>query len=73
MNIVVEFSAEELETALLTPNTTLDDIHIPILKVSANFLHSLLLVLCGVGENTRRKLGSLLVTGVEITPLLAFC
>ncbi|PIA40242.1 hypothetical protein AQUCO_02500143v1 [Aquilegia coerulea] len=32
LNISVEFTAEELETALLTPNTTLDDIHIPLLK-----------------------------------------
>ncbi|XP_020690279.1 DDT domain-containing protein DDR4 [Dendrobium catenatum] len=32
LNISVEFSAEELETALLVPNSTLDDIHIPLLK-----------------------------------------
>lgn len=32
LNISVEFSAEELETALITPNNTLDDIHIPLLK-----------------------------------------
>ncbi|KAK1357782.1 DDT domain-containing protein [Heracleum sosnowskyi] len=32
LNIKVEFSAEELETALLTPNSTLADIHIPLLK-----------------------------------------
>ncbi|XP_074563815.1 DDT domain-containing protein DDR4-like [Curcuma longa] len=32
LNIVAEFSAEELETALLTPNNTLDDVHIPLLK-----------------------------------------
>ncbi|KAK4804146.1 hypothetical protein SAY86_003963 [Trapa natans] len=32
LNISVEFSAEELETALLTPNDTLGEIHIPILK-----------------------------------------
>ncbi|XP_043705937.1 DDT domain-containing protein DDR4-like [Telopea speciosissima] len=32
LNITVEFSAEELETALITPNSTLDDIHIPLLK-----------------------------------------
>lgn len=32
LNITVEFSAEELETALLTPNSTLDGIHIPLLK-----------------------------------------
>ncbi|KAF8399388.1 hypothetical protein HHK36_015252 [Tetracentron sinense] len=35
LNISVEFSAEELETALITPNGTLDDIHIPLLKVGA--------------------------------------
>lgn len=33
MNITAEFSAEEFETALITPNDTLSDIHIPILKV----------------------------------------
>ncbi|XP_058073836.1 DDT domain-containing protein DDR4 isoform X2 [Magnolia sinica] len=32
LNIGVEFSAEELETALITPNNTLGDIHIPLLK-----------------------------------------
>ncbi|XP_068643383.1 DDT domain-containing protein DDR4-like isoform X2 [Aristolochia californica] len=32
LNIGIEFSAEELETALITPNNTLDDIHIPLLK-----------------------------------------
>ncbi|WOH10499.1 hypothetical protein DCAR_0729968 [Daucus carota subsp. sativus] len=32
LNIKVEFSIEELETALITPNNTLADIHIPLLK-----------------------------------------
>ncbi|GAB4845546.1 hypothetical protein Ancab_038951 [Ancistrocladus abbreviatus] len=32
LNIAVEFTAEELETALITPNSTLGDIHIPLLK-----------------------------------------
>ncbi|EPS63810.1 hypothetical protein M569_10969 [Genlisea aurea] len=32
LNIKVEFSAEELETALITPNKTLADIHIPLIK-----------------------------------------
>ncbi|KAG5019773.1 hypothetical protein JHK87_015628 [Glycine soja] len=32
LNISVEFSAEEFETALLTPNDTLGDIHVPLLK-----------------------------------------
>lgn len=32
LNISVEFTAEELESALITPNNTLDDIHIPLLK-----------------------------------------
>ncbi|XP_077210166.1 DDT domain-containing protein DDR4-like [Tasmannia lanceolata] len=32
LNIKIEFSAEELETALIMPNSTLDDIHIPLLK-----------------------------------------
>lgn len=35
LNIQVEFSAEEFETALITPNDTLGDIHIPLLKVGA--------------------------------------
>ncbi|KAB5524889.1 hypothetical protein DKX38_022638 [Salix brachista] len=35
LNITVEFSAEEFETALITPNDTLGDIHMPLLKVSA--------------------------------------
>ncbi|KAL4559246.1 hypothetical protein LXL04_031381 [Taraxacum kok-saghyz] len=32
LNIKVEFSVEEFETALITPNGTLSDIHIPLLK-----------------------------------------
>ncbi|KAF7838401.1 DDT domain-containing protein DDR4-like [Senna tora] len=40
LNISVEFSAEEFETALLTPNDTLSDIHMPLLKVGALFLES---------------------------------
>ncbi|XP_027123823.2 DDT domain-containing protein DDR4 [Coffea arabica] len=32
LNIKVEFSAEEFETALITPNNTLGEIHIPLLK-----------------------------------------
>ncbi|KAG6635337.1 DDT domain-containing protein DDR4-like isoform X1 [Carya illinoinensis] len=32
LNISVEFSAEEFETALITPNDTLSDIHMPLLK-----------------------------------------
>ncbi|ERN04431.1 hypothetical protein AMTR_s00133p00076510 [Amborella trichopoda] len=32
LNIGVEFTAEELETALITPNDTLADIHMPLLK-----------------------------------------
>lgn len=35
LNIKVEFSSEELETALLNPNDTLSDVHIPLLKVGA--------------------------------------
>lgn len=38
LNIKVEFSIEELETALITPNNTLADIHIPLLKVGV-FVH----------------------------------
>ncbi|GJM96957.1 hypothetical protein PR202_ga13841 [Eleusine coracana subsp. coracana] len=32
LNIVVEFTAEELENAIITPNATLDDVHMPLLK-----------------------------------------
>ncbi|PWA73782.1 DDT domain superfamily [Artemisia annua] len=32
LNIKVEFSVEELETALITPNSTLGEIHMPLLK-----------------------------------------
>ncbi|XP_024022815.1 DDT domain-containing protein DDR4 [Morus notabilis] len=32
LNISAEFTAEEFETALITPNDTLSDIHIPLLK-----------------------------------------
>ncbi|XAR65434.1 hypothetical protein NMG60_11009563 [Bertholletia excelsa] len=32
LNIKVEFSAEEFETALITPNNTLGEIHMPLLK-----------------------------------------
>ncbi|XP_057516654.1 DDT domain-containing protein DDR4-like isoform X2 [Amaranthus tricolor] len=32
LNITAEFSAEEFESALLTPNSTLNDVHIPLLK-----------------------------------------
>lgn len=35
LNIKVEFSVEEFETALITPNNTLGEIHIPLLKVGA--------------------------------------
>lgn len=35
LNIKVEFSAEEFETALITPNNTLGDVHMPLLKVTA--------------------------------------
>jgi hypothetical protein len=35
LNIAVEFTAEELEDAIITPNTTLDDVHMPLLKVSS--------------------------------------
>ncbi|KAL2646057.1 hypothetical protein AAZV13_05G028500 [Glycine max] len=34
LNISLEFSAEEFETALLTPNETLFHIHMPLLKVA---------------------------------------
>nr|GLL27134.1 putative late blight resistance protein homolog R1A-10 [Ipomoea trifida] len=33
LNIKAEFSVEEFETTLITPNNTLADIHIPLLKV----------------------------------------
>ncbi|GAB2235368.1 hypothetical protein Droror1_Dr00025792 [Drosera rotundifolia] len=33
LKITAEFSVEELETALITPNNTLGDVHTPLLKV----------------------------------------
>lgn len=33
LNITAEFTAEELEAALITPNEILDDVHMPLLKV----------------------------------------
>ena len=35
LNITAEFTAEDLEAALITPNETLDDVHMPLLKVSS--------------------------------------
>ncbi|CAL4944929.1 unnamed protein product [Urochloa decumbens] len=32
LNVTVEFTAEELEDAIITPNGTLDDVHMPLLK-----------------------------------------
>ncbi|KAL6639677.1 hypothetical protein ACP70R_023407 [Stipagrostis hirtigluma subsp. patula] len=32
LNITAEFTAEDLEAALITPNCTLDDVHMPLLK-----------------------------------------
>jgi hypothetical protein len=34
LNITAEFTAEDLEAALITPNDVLDDVHMPLLKVS---------------------------------------
>lgn len=34
LNIAVEFTAEELEDALIVPNGTLEDLHVPLLRVS---------------------------------------
>jgi hypothetical protein len=34
LNIAVEFTAEELEDAIIAPNGTLDNVHMPLLKVS---------------------------------------
>lgn len=42
LNIKVEFTAEELETALITPNGTLGDIHIPVLKAIPPVIRSAL-------------------------------
>ena len=39
LNIDAEFSVEEFETALITPNATLGDIHIPLLKVGKFWLN----------------------------------
>lgn len=52
MNIGIEFSAEELESALITPNGILDDIHIPLLRVRAFWVFekkSLFLFVCLFG------------------------
>ncbi|KAJ6672485.1 REMODELING AND SPACING FACTOR 1 [Salix viminalis] len=38
LNITVEFSAEEFETALITPNDTLGGIHMPLLKADLKLL-----------------------------------
>ncbi|KAG1347536.1 putative tRNA ligase [Cocos nucifera] len=43
LNIAIEFSAEELETALITPNSTLDDIHMPLLKLLDSILVNFLM------------------------------
>ncbi|XP_062186744.1 DDT domain-containing protein DDR4-like [Phragmites australis] len=32
LNVTAEFTAEDLEAALITPNSTLDDVHMPLLK-----------------------------------------
>lgn len=40
----MEFSAEEFETALITPNDTLGDIHMPLLKVGDFVVIQLLLM-----------------------------
>ena len=34
LNITAELTAEDLEAALITPNSTLYDVHMPLLKVS---------------------------------------
>lgn len=39
LNIDAEFSVEELETALITPNATLGAIHMPLLKVGKFWLN----------------------------------
>lgn len=46
LNISIEFSAEEFETALITPNDTLSDIHIPLLKVCLKLIKMFTLCLC---------------------------
>lgn len=35
LNITGEFTAEDLEAALITPNEILDDVHMPLLKVGS--------------------------------------
>lgn len=45
----MEFSAEEFETALITPNSTLAEIHMPLLKVScANFSSLMVSLQCAI-------------------------
>lgn len=46
MNISLEFSAEEFETALLNPNDTLFYIHMPLLKVGGAFSMNVAFTLC---------------------------
>jgi hypothetical protein len=38
LNIAVEFTAEELENAIVAPNRVLEDLHIPLLRVSLYLL-----------------------------------
>lgn len=54
LNITAEFTAEDLEAALITPNDVLDDVHMPLLKVGSSVVQlelvpSLSVSLC-VGE-----------------------
>ncbi|KAL9274752.1 DDT domain-containing protein [Drosera capensis] len=60
LKITAEFSVEELETALITPNNTLGDVHIPLLKLE--FYAQYLVPMGGIGLMSwkQQREGSLL-------------
>ncbi|KAH7550378.1 hypothetical protein JRO89_XS13G0180800 [Xanthoceras sorbifolium] len=67
LNISAEFSAEEFETALITPNDTLSDIHIPILKVAEGDLPIV------ASHGTEIEVYKSLDPGVRVVILKALC
>lgn len=66
LNISVEFSAEEFETALLTPNDTLSDVHMPLLKVGAFPSWFFEFVVCSFGLSS-------LIVGMKSPTLCGLC
>ncbi|KAG8098603.1 hypothetical protein GUJ93_ZPchr0013g36891 [Zizania palustris] len=59
LNIAVEFTAEELEEAIISPNNTLYDIHIPLLKQEdvRNFIDSSLKRGCQLPVFRKERIG----------------